>query len=237
MDPDAVDEVSETARSDSPVSRACRTADSSCLQHGSGDEQVLDFSAIINSETPTGIGQVYGSALAAAQSYPPDDYSGFRATAAEYAGCEATQVIPTAGRLAGLRLAMATTVTPGDDVLLPAPSCSEYAREVRLQGGEPVYRSHTAVVEADPAEFRLVCICQPNNPTGHAHDPATLRAFAERCVDAGTTLVLDETFLAFTEHDSLAGHPGLVTVQSLSALSGLPGLNAGFLVAADPHRE
>lgn len=237
MDPEAVEEVSDATWTDGAVSRLCRTADSSCLEHGSGDRQILDFSAIINSETPDGVGQVYESTLAAAQSYPADDYSGFRATAAEYVDCEATQVIPTAGRLAGLRLVMATTVTPGDDVLLPAPSCSEYAREVRLQGGSPVFRPHSELLDTDPAEFRLACVCQPNNPTGYVHTPEVVRDYATRCDNSNTLLVLDESFLAFTGYDSLAGHPGVVVIRSLSPISGLPGLKTGFLVASEPYRE
>lgn len=235
MDPEAVDKLSDAARSDSAAS--VRTTDSNSRQHGRGESPVLDFSEIVNSETPDGIGQVYESALATAQSYPPDDYSGFRATAAEYVGCEATQVIPTAGRLDGVRLVAAAFVSSGDDVSLSLPGCCEYAREVRLQGGNPVARQYTELTDTDPEAVQLVCACQPNNPTGCAHDPAVLREYADRCLDAGTPLVLDESYLAFTGYDSLAGHPGVVVVRSLSEIAGLPGIQSGFLVASDPYRE
>ncbi len=236
MDPEAVDELNELSQSGGGGSDFGRSADCSCRQHGSGESQVLNFSAVVNTETPDGVGQVYGSALAAARSYPPDDYSGFRSTAATYVGCEATQIIPAAGRLSGIRLAVATTVSPGDDVLLPEPSCREYAREVRLQGGNPTFRRYTSLFDTDPAAVQLVCVCQPNNPTGYAHDPAVVREYADRCRGADTPLLVDESFLGFTDHDSLAGYPGVIVVRSLSEIAGLPGVQSGFLVASDPYR-
>lgn len=237
MDPEAVDEVSDSAHSDSSASPLCRTTDSSCRQYAGSQPQLLDFSAIINAETPDGISQVYESALVSAQSHPSDDYSGFRATAAEYVECEATEVIPTAGRLAGVRLVTATTISSGDPVLLPAPSCSEYAREVRLQGGSLAVAPHTELFDTDPAEFQLVCACQPNNPTGHLHEPDVVRAYADRCLEAGTPLLLDESFLDFSGSASLAGYPGVIVVRSLSPISGLPGLHSGFVVASEPYQE
>jgi threonine-phosphate decarboxylase len=237
MDPEAVDELSDAAQRGGGGFCFGRSVDSSCRQHGSGESQVLDFSAVVNTETPDGVGQVYEAALAAARSYPPDDYSGFRATAAASVGCEATQIIPTAGRLDGVRLAAATTVSPGDEVLLPEPSCREYARAVRLQGGNPTFRRYTSLFDTDPDAVQLVCVCQPNNPTGHAHDPAVVREYADRCREADTPLLIDESFLPFTDHDSLAGYPGVIVVRSLSEIAGLPGIQSGFLVATDPYRK
>jgi threonine-phosphate decarboxylase len=235
MDPAAVDGLGDAAQGDCQASRFGRSADSTRRQ--GRESQFLDFSTIANTETPDGVGQVYESALAAARSYPPDDYAGFRATAAAHVECEATQIIPTAGRLDGIRLAVATTVSPGDDVLLPTPSCRTYAREVRLQGGNPTFRHYTGVFDTDPNAVELVCACQPTNPTGHVYDPAAVRTYADRCREAETPLLIDESFLGFTDHDSLAGYPGVVVVRSLSELAGLPGIPSGFLVARGPSRE
>jgi len=230
MDPDSVDEVSAAPRGDGEVSRLCRTVDGSCMKHGGTEPGILDFSAIVNAQTPAGVGQVYESALATAQSYPANDYSGFRATAAEYVGCEATAIVPTAGRLAAVRLAVATTVGTGD-VLIPTPNCSEFAREVRLQGAEPTFCPHDELFDTDPGPFTLVVVSQPNNPTGRAADTEQLRAYADRCQAVGTPLLVDESCLGFTDLESLAGRDGVIAARSLSSLSGLPGIRAGFLVA------
>jgi L-threonine-O-3-phosphate decarboxylase len=204
------------------------------VPHGSSDDpDVLDFSANINTRVPDGVRAAYEAALDEARSYPPDDYPDFRAAAADYVGCDPERVVPTPGGLAAIRLAIAVTVGPDDSALVPAPSFGEYAREVKLQGGEPTFVAHDDILDADPAPHALAVVCNPNNPTGEAYDADALRGFAERCRAADTTLLADEAFLGFTDEPSLAGEPGVVVARSLTKLFGFPGLRAGFAVAGD----
>jgi len=199
---------------------------------GADDPDVIDFSANVNPLTPHGVGAVYRAALDAARRYPPEPPEAFCEAAAAYVGCAPGRVVPTAGGLAAIRLAIETSVGPGDSVLVPAPSFAEYAREVRLQGAEPVFVPHDALPDADPAGHATAVACNPNNPTGDAYDDADLREFAARCRDAGTTLLVDEAFLGFTDRPTLSGEPGVVVARSLTKLFGLPGLRAGFAVAS-----
>lgn len=206
--------------------------DGTGVVHGSSDDpDTLDFSANVNPEVPDGVAEAYRDALDGSGTYPPEDYPEYRRAAARYVDCDAGEVIPTAGGLATIRLAVAVTVDPGDRALVPAPSFGEYAREVELQGGEPVTVAHDAVLDRDPGEFALAILCNPNNPTGDAYEPAVLAEFAERSRAAGTPLLVDEAFLGFTDRPSLAGEPGVVVARSLTKLFGLPGLRAGFAVA------
>jgi len=233
MDPDAVREVAGGER----------------VPHGSSDDpDVLDFSANTNPDVPPGARDVYERALADARSYPDDAYTAFRERAAGHVDTPdrewpdgpdlaPEQVVPTPGGLAAIRLALATAVEPGDTVLVPRPSFGEYAREVRLQGGDPVFAAHDAMLDRDPGEFAAVVVCTPNNPTGGASDHAALSAFADRCRRTGTVLLVDEAFLGFTDRPSLAGHPGAVVARSLTKLFGLPGLRAGFAVATGDCRD
>lgn len=204
---------------------------------GTADPRRLDFSANTNPISPPGTVSVYESAFSAARRYPADDYCEFRAAAAEYVGAEGRQIIPTPGGLAGMRLAFSVLVDPGDSVAVPAPSFGEYAKEIRLQGGEPTFVDAEAITSVDPADHELVIVCNPNNPTGTAYCPAGLRKLAARCRDAGTTLLVDEAFLDFTPDPSLAGTEGVVVARSLTKIFGLPGLRAGFLVATGRLRE
>jgi threonine-phosphate decarboxylase len=210
---------------------------------GSDDPDVLDFSANTNPQTPPGVRGVYESALADARSYPDDAYPEYCEAAADHVDSDSSrdfgpdEVVPTPGGLAAVRLALATTADPGDRVLVPSPSFGEYAREVRLQGGEPVSVAHDELLDRDPEEFAAVVVCTPNNPTGEASDPDALAAYADRCRGAGTLLLVDEAFLGFTDYPSLAGHPGVVVARSLTKLFGLPGLRAGFAVATGDRRD
>ncbi|MFD1644462.1 aminotransferase class I/II-fold pyridoxal phosphate-dependent enzyme [Haloarchaeobius litoreus] len=204
---------------------------------GTTDRDVLDLSANTNPRSPPGTTAVYDATLAESRRYPDDDYAEFREAAATVVGVDPDQVVPTPGGLAAIRLALATAVDPGDRVAVPAPSFGEYAREVRLQDGEPVFLRPEAVLDVDPGDFAAVVVCTPNNPTGALPDRSALVALADRCADAGTRLLADEAFLGYTGQASLAGHDAVVVARSLTKLYGLPGLRAGYAVATGAARE
>jgi len=204
---------------------------------GASDPQLLDFSANTNPVSPAGTVSVYESAFSASRQYPVDDYCEFRAAAAEYVGVTGKQIIPAAGGLAGIRLLFSMELEPGDSVAIPTPSFGEYAKEVQLQGGEPTFVDHDAITDIDPTPHEAVVVCNPNNPTGDSYSPTALHALADRCRDAETTLLVDEAFLDFTDHPSMAGIEGVVVTRSLTKMFGLPGLRAGFLVATGQLRD
>ncbi len=208
------------------------------VPHGSSDaSNVLDLSANINPRVPDATRRVYRDAFESARSYPNDEYPAFRTAAAEYVDCDPNDVVPMAGGLAAIRLVIGVTVSPGDRVLIPAPSFGEYVREVELAGGEAVVVPHDELLENDPGEYTMVIVCTPNNPTGECYPTDDLRSFAERCDESRAVLLADEAFLGFTERPSLAGHPSVVVARSLTKLFGLPGLRAGFAVAEGPIGE
>ena len=207
-------------------------ADAARVPHGGSDDpDLMDFSANTNPERPAGVADAYEAALADATRYA-DEFPEFRAAAADYVGCEPGAVVPTAGGVAALRLAFGVTVAPGNRVALPEPGFGEYAREVRLQGGEPVGIDHRRLLDVDPSAYAAVVVCTPNNPTGYLPDPDALGTFRAACRDAGTPLIVDEAFLDFTDAPSLAGEPGTVVARSLTKMFGLPGIRAGFAVGS-----
>lgn len=208
------------------------------VQHGSSDDpSVLDFSANVNPSRPSGVETVYREAFERCARYPSEPPEHYRDRAAEYVDSSPAEVIPTPGGLAAIRLTIATTVTPGDTVLVPSPSFGEFAREVTLQGGKPEFVQAPDLIDCDPTDHALAIACQPNNPTGIAYNRDDLRRFADRCRAVGTPLLIDEAFLGFTDIQSLAGTQGTVVARSLTKLFGLPGLRAGFAVATDELRE
>lgn len=202
------------------------------VPHGSEpDSTGIDFSANVNPDVPPGIESVYESALEDARAYPPDAAPTYRLAASEYVGVDPGEVIPTAGGLDAIRLALSVTLSPGDTVLVPSPSFGEYAREVRLQGAEPEFVPHDELLEADPGPHALAIVCNPNNPTGETANVKELRAFVDRNQAAATPVLVDEAFLGFTDEPTLAGTDGVIVARSLTKLFGLPGLRAGFAVA------
>lgn len=235
MDPDAVAALGARQGCDGEVAV---TEESGRIAHGgNADPWMVDFASNANPRVPRGTARVYEAAFAAARRYPSDDYCEFRAAAADAVGCSAREVIPTPGAMAALRLAIGAMVDSGDDVAVPAPAFGEFAREVRLQGGEPTYVDVESLLDLDPADYGMVIACTPNDPTGHLYDRGSLVAFAQRCHEAGTAFLVDECFLGFTDQPSLAGVPGTIVVRSLSMLYGLPAMRAGYAVATGRLRD
>lgn len=209
-----------------------RAADLDRAPHGSSDDpDLLDFSANTNPAVPDGIEGIYREAFNASRTYPPEPPADFRQAAAGYVDCDSDTVIPTPGGLAAIRLAVSLAVDDGDTALVPAPSFGEYAREVRLQGGEPMFIPADSMLETNLEPHALAVICAPNNPTGGDYEPAALERFAARCRAADTPLLVDEAFRGFTDRPSLAGTDGVVVARSLTKLFGLPGIRTGFAVA------
>jgi L-threonine-O-3-phosphate decarboxylase len=204
---------------------------------GASDATLLDFSANTNPDRPQGVVSVYESAYGAAMQYPEDDYCEYRTAAGAYLGCEPLNVVPTAGGTEAIRLAFGVTLSTGDDALVPEPSFGEYEREARLQGATPEFVDHDRILETDPTPYDAIVVCNPNNPTGTGYRRADLVAYAQECRSAGTTLIVDEAFLDFTDHRTLAGEAGAVVVRSLTKIFGLPGLRMGMAVATDGLHE
>jgi histidinol-phosphate aminotransferase len=84
-----------------------------------------------------------------------------------------------------------------------------------------------------PPEADLVVVGNPTNPTSVLHPADTLRRLAR----PGRVLLVDEAFLDALpgEPESLAGDatvPGLIVLRSLTKTWALPGLRAGYALAA-----
>jgi threonine-phosphate decarboxylase len=198
---------------------------------------LTDFTVGANPRRPPGVAGVFDSALAAARERPSDDYLGYRVAAAEHLGCEAAQVLPCSGEFAGMRLLFDLVVDEGDSVLTQTPGCQDFPREARLQGATPARRRHETLLEGDPAAHDAVVLCRPNSLVGPDYETGDLVEFVERCRAADTPVILDETYLPFTEKASLAGVDGVAVLRSLGEGYGLPGLRMGVVVATGALRQ
>lgn len=86
---------------------------------------------------------------------------------------------------------------------------------------------------AIPGDADLVVLGNPTNPTGVLHPRETI----QRLCRPGRVVAVDEAFMDFVpgEPESLAHRgdlPGLVVLRSLTKLHAIPGLRAGYLLAA-----
>ena len=80
-------------------------------------------------------------------------------------------------------------------------------------------------------------LCTPNNPTGRTIDRALLERTLELCEQQRTRVLLDESFLDFTDaksaKDLLARYPGLLILKAFTKSYALAGARVGYCLSAD----
>ncbi len=162
------------------------------------------------------------------------------------------QVIVSAGGKQAIFLALAATLDPGDEVLIPSPWWVSYPQIVRYAGGEVVdlptsaangFRISAAQLEAAiTPRTRWLLLNSPGNPTGATYPAHELAALGEVLRRHPQVMVLSDDIYAplrYTEgaHASLAAAcPDLaertLTVSGVSKSHAMTGFRIG--VSAGP---
>ncbi len=115
-----------------------------------------------------------------------------------------SQVIVSPGGKFSCYLAIMAVVSPGDEVVVPAPYWVSYPEMVKLAGGTPkfVLAGDETGFRITPAQLRaaitprtrLVILNSPSNPTGAVYPRAELEALVKICVEAGVYILSDEIY-------------------------------------------
>jgi histidinol-phosphate/aromatic aminotransferase/cobyric acid decarboxylase-like protein len=241
-----------------PVLRRLARADHggpSAADHA-GSPIRADFSTSVNAYGPApGVLTAIRDALdiARVSAYPdPSSTAARTALASRLAVDRASIAIGSGATELILAIAMAF-VRAGDRVLIPHHAFAEYERATILSGGHVVHpetdrsqpgppmpgvaidvlveRYERAVATRSP---RIAFLCTPESPSGRAWPLSAVQAVADACARAGTLLVLDQSFDAFSEKPlgtpALRGHPATLHLRSLTKDHGLAGLRVGYVV-------
>lgn len=155
-------------------------------------------------------------------------------------------VLVTTGTSEANFLALATLVGPGDEVVIVMPNYMQLhgiarglgarVKEVWLRE-EWGWRLDIATLRAAvTAKTKLVCICNPNNPTGQILSAAEVLDVATLIEGQGGWLLADEVYRGAErtapETATFYGHHDRIIVTGgLSKAYGLPGLRIGWIVA------
>ena len=182
--------------------------------------------------------------------YPPSDYRGLVAAAAETYAVGPDELLVGAGADEILDLVAKAFLPPGAGAVIPTPTYAMYRVLTDQRPARPVLvprRSAAAGYAIDVAAVRhaargaaVVWLCSPNNPTG-LPEPAgsvaeLLRGLlgdAEADRRVAPVVVLDEAYAEFVG-TSLVGlrdpYPRLVVVRTASKAYALAGLRVGFAI-------
>lgn len=163
---------------------------------------------------------------------------------------EAEQVAVTCGGKQSLYNLMMALISPGDEVIIPAPYWLSYPEMVKLAGGIPVIVTTTAATDykitadqlaaAVTPQTKLFVLNSPSNPTGVVYTPAEIKALAEVIVDRDIWVVADEIYEKIiydgAEHLSIGslGAPifaRTITSNGFAKAYSMTGWRVGYLAA------
>ncbi len=157
----------------------------------------------------------------------------------------------TTGGSGALYASMAAYLNPGDAVLIPEPTYSQYADIARLLGAEVVWVSQTDDVHLDPDAIRaaaranprakMLVLNSPNNPSGVVYGREELEGAAAVAQEHDLLVLADEVYdhlilddVEFTSTMDIAGFQDrLLYCNSFSKTFAMTGWRLGW-VAASP---
>ena len=119
-------------------------------------------------------------------------------------GVHADQVLITSGAKHAIHNTLASTVGPGDKVIIPAPYWLSYSDIAEMTGAKTVLvntaeehgfkMNPTQLRQAITPRSKLLMLNSPGNPTGAVYSREELRALAAVVLDSPLTVVSDEIY-------------------------------------------
>ncbi|MCX9012028.1 MAG: threonine-phosphate decarboxylase CobD [Candidatus Methanoperedens sp.] len=204
---------------------------------GKSTAELIDFSVNLNPLGPPKLKRILENSYETVNSYPDNRYPGFKKAAAEYFNIAPENIVPGNGSSELIRLFAETVIEPGDRVIIPHPTFSEYEFQCRLFGAEIEHVEHSSITGLDPDGCKAVFLCNPNNPTGDLIKQEKILELAEICQNSETFLFVDEAFIELSDpKETIAkfasSNDFIVVLRSLTKTFAIPGLRAGFAVAS-----
>lgn len=163
------------------------------------------------------------------------------------AGYDPAEVIVGCGAKSVLYLAAMALVSPGDEVIIPAPFWVSFPEQVKLAGGSPVFlptaEADGFVPTAAAAEdlvtprTRAVILCSPSNPTGSVIPQEEMDRFSDLALRRNLVLIYDETYHRFLYDGHSHATPlrssspildRLLLVSSVSKTYAMTGYRVGY---------
>jgi histidinol-phosphate aminotransferase len=207
-------------------------------------DEVIDFSANINPYAP------HPAVLEAIRKtqinrYPDSSATLLRRALGEICGVTPEQIVIGSGASDLLWLLAMRLATPHHGVLIIEPAFAEF-RSACEAAGVPIaeYRAKEELrfqVEMDAVEEllirekpKLLYLCSPNSPTGTWVSMVQIKVLA--VAHPKITIVLDQSFLALSEHSHEANTvfpSNVICVRSLTKEHAIPGVRVGYLIAPE----
>ena len=208
---------------------------------GLDPDEVVDFS--VNSN-PFGPSLQVRDAISRTplDRYPDRDCLALRRALAERLSISPEHIVVGNGTAELIWLAAFAFLQPGDDVLILGPTFGEYELSAQLMGAEVrqvnalpeagfVMESELVSHELGSRNYRMVFLCNQNNPTGQVIPPNVICGWVE--AHRQTLFIVDEAYLAFSPDLQTLIDPNidnLLVLRSMTKDFALAGLRLGYAV-------
>lgn len=133
------------------------------------------------------------------------------------------EIAVTSGAKQALFNVAMALLSPGDEVVIPAPHWTTFPAQIVLAGGTPVFveTRHSSYIPkimdlaaAITSKTKAIVVNTPSNPTGAIYDRVTLAGIAQLAADRDLWIIFDECYGAFV-HAPHTHHP-IVSVAPLA---------------------
>jgi aspartate aminotransferase len=164
--------------------------------------------------------------------------------------CKAENIVVSNGAKHSIHNALAATVGPGDEVIIPAPYWVSYSDLVSMTGATPILISTTLenhfkmspqqLKEAMTPRTRIVMLNSPSNPTGSVYTRAELEAIVDVVLKSDACILSDEIYEQLTYGDAqptcvVTLRPELrdrtITISGASKSYAMTGWRMGWTIA------
>jgi histidinol-phosphate aminotransferase len=173
------------------------------------------------------------------QMYP--SYGNVVERIAAYTQVEPEQLMITNGSDQGIDLIIRAACREGDEAIIPGPSFAMYKQVALVENlsiVEPQYTRENGfptaeVLQAISAKTRLICIANPNNPSGTVASREDIVRIAQAAPAA--VILVDECYFEYcgvTVADLVDQYSNLVITRTFSKTWGLPSLRFGYVISA-----
>jgi histidinol-phosphate aminotransferase len=165
---------------------------------------------------------------------------------AQWVGVKQDSLLLTPGSDGAIRLAFEAFVEQGDAVIHTFPTFAMYPVYSQMFGAKvyPIeYERRDDAPYLNPDSLikallqhkpKILCLPNPDSPTGTVLAPDSLRRILKQCEDVGTVLLLDEAYHPFYECSGVSWTEtsrNLIVARTFSKAWGVAGLRIGYAVA------
>jgi len=206
---------------------------------GGRDGLRLDFNENVDGCSPRVLETLHSISAETLNKYPERE-PGEQAVA-RHLGVDAEQVLLTNGVDEAIHLLAETYLEPGDETLIAVPTFSMYEIYALATGATVrTVQSNTKLEfpaanlrQAITPQTRLICIANPNNPTGAVATPEQLLAIVHAAPQAA--VLIDEAYIHFGGEsllDEVGQIDNLFVSRTFSKAYGLAGFRLGALIGS-----